>query len=67
MRCINLEMETPHQIPYWDRQESLGDVRGNIGVEFDHMNIETQRYIKSYFLCGSLYIVKSTIALFMLK
>ena len=22
-------------------------MRGNIGVEFDHMNVETQRYIKS--------------------
>ena len=36
-------------------------MRGNIGVEFDHMNIETQRYIKSlrksYFWGGSLYIV----------
>ena len=61
MRCVNLEMDTPHQILYWDCQESLGDVRGNIGVEFDHMNIETQRYIKSSkrpnFWGGSFYIV----------
>ena len=61
MRCVNLEMDTPHQILYWDCQESLGNVRGNIGVEFDHMNIETQRYIKSLkrpnFWGGSLYIV----------
>ena len=61
MRCVNLEMDTPHQILYWDCQESLGDVRGNIGVEFDHMNVETQRYIKSskgsYFWGGNFYIV----------
>ena len=61
MRCVNLEMDTPHQILYWDCQESLGDVRGNIGVEFDHMNIETQRYIKSskgsYFWSGNFYII----------
>ena len=25
-------------------QESLGDVKGNIGVEFDHMNLETKRF-----------------------
>ena len=25
-------------------KEALGNVKGNIGVEFDHMNIQTQRW-----------------------
>jgi len=28
-------------------KESLGDVEGNIGVEFDHMNLETKRKLSS--------------------
>jgi len=28
-------------------KEALGDVKGNIGVEFDHMNIQTQRKLEA--------------------